>query len=57
MSRMYVEWFNSESGNNVRNNAPISPGLPHDPTVCKIDGIKITDSVGKIIIKKLVTRN
>ena len=36
----------------MRNNVPIPPGLPHDPTVCRIYGIKTTDSVIKIIRNK-----
>ena len=40
-----------EIGTNVRNNALIPPDLPHDIKVCRIYGIKITDSVGGIIIK------
>ena len=42
----------SWSSANVRKNAPISPGLPYEPTVCIIDEIKITDSVGEIIRDK-----
>ena len=42
---------------NVRNNASIIPGLSHEPTVCRIYGIKIIDSVGEIIRKKTTTRN
>ena len=30
----------------------IPPGLTHDPTVCIIYGIKMTDSLGEIIMKK-----
>ena len=42
----------SELRTNVRKNAPIPPGLPHDPTVRRIDGIKIIESVGGIIRNK-----
>ena len=37
---------------NVGNNAPITPGIPYDPTFYKIYGIKITESVGKLLRKK-----
>ena len=37
---------------NIRNNVPIPPGLPHDPTVCRIYGIKIKDSVVENILNK-----
>ena len=36
----------------VRNNTSIPPGLPSDTTVFRIDGIKITDLLGKIIGNK-----
>ena len=37
---------------NIRNNAPIPPDLPHEPTVYRIYVIKITDLVGEIIRNK-----
>ena len=55
MSRLNVECdirYKSELRDNVRKNDSIPPGLPHEPTIYRIDGIKITDSVGKIIRKK-----
>ena len=42
----------SEFWTNIRNNATVPLGLLHEPTVCIIDGIKITDSVGEITRKK-----
>ena len=42
----------SELRANIRKNAPISPGIFYDTTVCRNDGIKITDLEGEIIRKK-----
>ena len=36
---------------NVRKNAPMSPGITHEPTVCRIYGIKIIELMGGIIRK------
>ena len=46
MARINMECYiraESWSSANVRKNAPISPGLPYEPTVCIIDEIKITE--------------
>ena len=37
---------------NVKNNSPVPPCIPHDNTVCIINGKNITESVGKIISNK-----
>ena len=55
MARTYLECdirAKSDLRANVRNNSPIPPGLTHDPKVFRIDGIKITHSVGEIIRNK-----
>ena len=38
-------------------NSPIPPGLIHDPMICRIDGIKITDLMGETAGNKPSTRN
>ena len=42
----------SDLHDNVRKKSTITPGLPHDPTVCIIEVTKVTDLVGEIIRKK-----
>ena len=47
----------SQLYDNVVNNVPIPLELTHDPTSCRIDRIKIIDTVGGIISNKPSTRN
>ena len=49
INKKFDIWDISELRTNVRNNAPIPPGIHHDPTVCIRGGINITDSVGEIL--------
>ena len=42
--------YKEELCDNGRNNYPKLPGLPHDNTIFRIDGIKFTEFVGEIMI-------
>ena len=42
--------YKEELCDNSRNNYPKLPGIPHDNTIFRIDGIKFTEFVGEIMI-------